>query len=204
MHQEILAEEQIKLLNFVKKFSRDYFLVGGTAIALQIGHRRSIDFYLFTNNEFENNKIRNIVKRNNLKIGRVYKDEFGQFTFFINKVQFTFFLYPFKIKSPIIFEKLIKMPDLLSLAAMKAHALSRRAKWKDYVDLYFILSNHFSVEQISAKSKKLFGNEFNGRIFREALAYFDDINYSEPVEWMPGFEVSDKKIKKALIEFSIS
>ena len=44
---------------------------------------------------------------------------------------------------------------------------------------------------------------FNEKLFKTQLAYFDDINYSEKVEFMPGFEVSDKIIKKALIDFSL-
>ena len=44
MHKEVLSKEQIDLLAFVKQFQKEFYLVGGTAIALQIGHRRSIDF----------------------------------------------------------------------------------------------------------------------------------------------------------------
>ena len=48
MHKEILSKEQFDLLPFIKLFSKDFYLVGGTAVALHIGHRRSIDFDLFT------------------------------------------------------------------------------------------------------------------------------------------------------------
>jgi len=48
MHLEILSKEQIELLPFISQFKRSFYLVGGTAIALQIGHRQSIDFDLFT------------------------------------------------------------------------------------------------------------------------------------------------------------
>ena len=48
MQSEVLTNEQRELLPLIKSFSKDYYLVGGTAIALHIGHRRSIDFDLFT------------------------------------------------------------------------------------------------------------------------------------------------------------
>mgnify|MGYP001582739337 CR=1 FL=1 len=179
MHKEILTEEQIKLLSLVKKFNKDFGLVGGTAIALQIGHRRSIDFDLFTFKGFSNLKIRQKVRAAGGKINKVYKDEKGQFTFFVNNVQFTFFHYPFEINFSEVFGGVLKMPDLLTLAAMKAYALGRRAKWKDYVDLYFIIKDRFSVGDISRYGKKLFGGEFNEKIFRNQLAYFNDINYTE-------------------------
>ncbi|MFZ2969709.1 MAG: nucleotidyl transferase AbiEii/AbiGii toxin family protein [Minisyncoccia bacterium] len=204
MYKKVLTEKQIGLLPLVQKFIKDFGLVGGSAIALQIGHRRSIDFDLFSLEEFDNAKIRNKIVRNGWKIGKVYKDEDGQFTFFVNNVQFTFFHYPFKIKFPKPFEDILKMPDLLTLAAMKAYALGRRAKWKDYVDLYFIINKYHSIEKIVKKGKEIFKGEFNERIFREALSYFNDINYTEPIEFLRGFEVSDEKIKKALVEFSLS
>jgi len=47
MHKEILSGNQMALLPFVQKFIKEYYLAGGTAIALHIGHRRSIDFDLF-------------------------------------------------------------------------------------------------------------------------------------------------------------
>jgi hypothetical protein len=203
MHKEILNQEQINLLPLIKTFFKDFYLVGGTAIALQIGHRRSIDFDLFTFKEFDNFGIRNKIKKEGWKIEKIFKDEAGQFTFFVNQVQLTFLNYPFSIKPAESFEKIIKMPDLLTLAAMKAYALGRRAKWKDYVDLYFIISKYHSIKKIVARSEEIFKNEFNERIFREQLGYFKDINYSEEVNFLPGQAVDEEIIKKTLIKFSL-
>lgn len=203
MHKEILTEEQSKLLPLVKKFIKNFGLVGGTAIALQMGHRRSIDFDLFSFKEFRNSGIRRIIKKDGRIIGKTYKDEDDQYTFFINNVQFTFFNYPYKLNFSKDFNGFLKMPDLLTLAAMKAFAIGQRAKWKDYVDLYFIINKYHSIEKVAERGKKIFKGEFNERIFREALLYFDDVNYEEEVEYLPGFAVSDKEIKKRLIEFSL-
>ncbi|PKL72533.1 hypothetical protein CVV26_00790 [Candidatus Kuenenbacteria bacterium HGW-Kuenenbacteria-1] len=202
-HKEILTKEQIELLPLVKEFIKDFGLVGGTAIALQIGHRESIDFDLFSNKEFNNVKIKKITVKNKYKISKVYKDELGQFTFFIKNVQFTFFHYPFEINYSERFDKIIKMSDLLTLAAMKAYALGRRAKWKDYVDLYFIIRDFHSVKEIVKKAGEIFGPEFNEKLFKIHLSYFNDINYQEEVIFKKGFEVDDKIIKKALINFSL-
>ena len=203
MHKEILTEGQEKLLPLAGKFIKDFGLVGGTAIALQIGHRRSIDFDLFSLEEFANVKIKKIISKESWPIDKVYKEEDGQFTFFIGQVQLTFFHYPFKIEFSEHLDEFFKMPDLLTLAAMKAHALSQRAKWKDYVDLYFIINKYHSINKITEKSREIFAGEFNERIFREQLGYFTDINYSETIEFLPGFEVSEQKIKDKLISFSL-
>lgn len=205
LHKEILTKEQVGLLHLVRLFNKDFGLVGGTAIALHIGHRESIDFDLFSLDDFENDKIRKkIVKAK--RIARIIRDETGQFTLEINTVKFTFFHYPFKIKFSKKLDDVIKIPDILTLGAMKAYALGRRPKWKDYVDLYFIIKDHHSVKEISEKANKIFGKEFNEKLFRSQLCYFEDINinYQEKVIYKPGFEVSDEIIKKNLIEFSLS
>ncbi len=198
-----MTKTQIQLLPLAAKFIKNFGLVGGTAIALQIGHRRSVDFDLFALKQFDNASIRKIVIENGQKIDKALKDEAEQFTFLVNGVQFTFLYYPFNIKFSEKFENIFKMPNLLTLAAMKAYALGRRAKWKDYVDLYFIINKYHSIEKIVNKGKEIFANEFNERIFREQLGYFDDMDYSEEVDFLSGQEVDEKKIKKKLTEFSL-
>ncbi|MBU2542251.1 nucleotidyl transferase AbiEii/AbiGii toxin family protein [Patescibacteria group bacterium] len=202
MHKEILTVEQKELSLLVESFAKDFGLVGGTAIALHLGHRHSIDFDLFTDNSLRNQSILNKILKN-FKIDLIIVNKLDELTFILKGVKFTFFRYPYVINYE---EKLgkIKIPDLLTLSAMKAYALGRRAKWKDYVDLYFITKDYHSIAQICARAKKIFGAEFNEKIFREQLSYFDDIDYSEAVDYLPGFEVRDSKIKKALIEISLA
>jgi len=203
MHKEILTAGQLKLLPLVKAFNRDFGLVGGTAVALQIGHRQSIDFDLFASRSFVNSAVRRKILKY-AKIDRSVRDEKGQYTLVIGGVYFTFFHYPFKIEYGKKLDDIIGLPDLLTLAAMKAYALGRRAKWKDYVDLYFIMKKYHGIGAINKKAREIFGNEFNEKIFRNQLAYFDDIDYSEEVIFMKGRAVSDKTIKKELLDFSLA
>lgn len=202
MRKEILTSEQTELLPLVKSFSQDFGLVGGTAVALYLGHRRSIDFDIFTNKEFDNLKVRKKILRFR-KISRVLRDEKGQYTLTVGDIRFTFFYFPFKIIFSRDFNNLIRLPDLLTLAAMKAYALGRRAKWKDYVDLYFIMKKYHGIVPIIKKAKEIFSSEFNEKMFRAQLIYFKDIDYSESVIYMKGFEVKDEIIKKALVDFSL-
>ena len=202
-HKEILTREQIELLPLLKLFSKDFGLVGGTAIAFHIGHRESIDFDLFTNKEFRNSDIRKKIQKN-ASIDGVIVDQSDEFTILVKGVKFTFLCFPYKIDFPQKFDGATKLPDLLTLAAMKAFALSRRAKWKDYIDLYFIMNSYYSIDKIIKKSKQIFGKEFNEKIFRTQLAYFKDIDHTEEIIYMKGFEIDDKIVKKRLIEFSLS
>lgn len=202
MHKEILTKEQEELLPLLKKFSRTFGIVGGTAIALYIGHRRSIDFDLFSLREFHMYSIRKKITKSHT-IERVVTDRTGQYTVLIRGVRFTFFHYPYRIAFSKKFDDYFKMPSLLTLAAMKVHALGQRAKWKDYVDLYFIIKNFYSIDMIVKKAKSIFGNEFNEKLLRTQLAYFQDIDYREEVEYLEGFKTSEAVIKKALTKFSI-
>lgn len=203
MHKEILTKQQVALLPMVKAFSKNFRLVGGTAIAFHIGHRRSIDFDMFSYKPFRNTDLRRKIKTF-VNIDQEIVNRSGEFTFLCNEVKFTFYNYRFDLEYKESFANIVKIPDLLTLAAMKAHALAGRAKWKDYVDLYFILKSFYNWSAITNKAKELFQGEFNEKLFRIQLTYFEDINYAEQVEFMPGFEVPDATIKQALVEFSLA
>ena len=202
MHLEILSDQQRELLPFVAHFKRSFYLAGGTAIALHIGHRRSIDFDLFTGKRLNKARIRKEVFELRHSKKPLFED-IDQAHFNINGVKTTFFHFPYPVGHPEMLDDIISLPSLLSLSAMKAFALGRRAKWKDYVDLYFMLNYHFSVKDISIEAERIFGWQFSEKQFRLQLAFHKDINYSEPVEYMPCFEVTEQKVKEFLIDTSL-
>lgn len=201
MHEEILLEQQIDLIPFLGKFLDDFGLVGGTAIALQIGHRRSIDFDFATLNDLNGEKIRNKI-RGQYTIESILIDEANELSIVVNSVKLTFFKYPFPLDFAVKYKKSINMPDILSLAAMKAYALGRRAKWKDYVDLFFFFKK-YSLNDLTSKASEIFRTEFNEKLFREQLSYFEDIDYSEEIDYLEGFEVSNQVVKEYLKEISL-
>lgn len=201
MHDEVLSLKQEELLPLVHLFSNRFSLIGGTAVALHLGHRRSIDFDLATFSDLKTNDIRNKIGPK-WPIEAVLVDETHEFTIVIDGVKLTFLKFPFRFEAEANYQNIIKLPDLLTLGALKAYALGRRAKWKDYVDLYFIIKR-FSWKELTQKAFRLFGREFNEKQFREQLAYFEDLDYSEKVDFMPGFKVDDKIIKSKLQEISL-
>ncbi|MDP3244164.1 MAG: nucleotidyl transferase AbiEii/AbiGii toxin family protein [bacterium] len=201
-HREILTSAQVKFLPLLKACAPRFGMVGGTAIALQIGHRRSIDFDLFAVESFDAIRIRRMIRRYGA-IERVLIDQAGEYTIIVKGVKLTFFHYPFKISFEKKFERVIPMADVLTIAAMKAYALGRRAKWKDYVDLYFVMRDYQTLAEIVVKAKHIFGGEFNEKLFRATLAYFNDVDMTERIIYMPGYEVKDETIKKELTKLSV-
>ena len=201
MHSEILDNRQIELLPLMAQFRREYYLVGGTAIALYIGHRRSIDFDLF--------KLSPINHKRNL--GKISATSFAhtvtrrvaeQMNLIVNDVKVTFFQYPFPVTPTEHFDKYFRLPSLLQLAAMKAYALGRRSKWKDYVDLYFLLREHFTIADITDAATQLFGELYSEKMFRSQLCYFDDVDYSEAVDWLIPNPPTNDEIQRALTDIA--
>ena len=202
MHKEVLNKNQLDLLPLLKSFKREFYLVGGTAIALHIGHRSSIDFDLFKQSRFNTSKILTKIRthKHNYQITR---NVYDQLNLIISDVKFTFFEYPFPINADVKFEDYIKIPPLLDLAAMKAYALGRRAKWKDYVDLYFIIKQYFTIKQIAKKADEIFGELFSEKLFRAQLSFHDDIDYSESIDYITE-PVSDYDIKQYLVNSALN
>ena len=184
------------------QFRREYYLVGGTAIALHIGHRRSVDFDMFkpTVLNHKRNLDRIIASGVEYQVTRRVAE---QMNLIVGGVKLTFFQYPFPVIAEDVFEKVFRMPSLLSLAAMKAYALGRRSKWKDYVDLYFLLTRHFKMSEVMEKAITIFGDLFSEKLFRAQLSYFADVDYSEEVEYLVAVPPSNDEIKAALTQIAL-
>jgi hypothetical protein len=185
MYNNVLEENQSKLLDLIKLFQKDFYLAWWTAIALYLGHRKSIDFDLFSNKPIKLNSIINTIIKNNYKIDYTLVSNKDELTIVIKWVKITFLYFPFNIDlKDFLIPKIIKSPDLLTIAAMEAYAMWRRSKCKDYVDMYFLLNQNYTIEIISKKAKEIFNWAFEEKLFREQLCYFEDIDYSEQVEYI--------------------
>ena len=202
MHEEILNAAQQELLPLMAQFRREYYLVGGTAIALHIGHRRSVDFDLFKMSAINHKKnLDKIIAAGfDHQVTRRVEE---QMNLLVGEVKVTFFQYPFPVVPEDDFKNVFRLPSLISLAAMKAYALGRRSKWKDYVDLYFLLTKHFALAEVADKATELFGELFSEKLFRAQLSYFDDIDYTEQVEYLIPNPPTAEEIKRVLTELSL-
>lgn len=202
MHKEILDKAQLELLPLVQQFKREFYLVGDTAIALHIGHRRSIDFDLFKAKRINIIKIVSRISESKYSYTITRRVE-EQLNLIIGEVKFTFFEYPFPIEANGKFENYIKLPGLLQLAAMKAYALGRRSKWKDYVDLYFIIKDHHIISEIIKQAEAIYGELFSEKLFRAQLCFFEDIDYTEKVDYIITNPPSETEVKSFLCKTAI-
>ncbi len=201
MHLEILNNEQKELLPILSQFKREYYLVGGTAIALHIGHRESIDFDLFKEKDIRKKYVYTKLKNLDYKVSFA---DYNQINMLSKGVKITFFSFPYQVPVNSKLNNFLKMPDLLTLGAMKAFALGRRSKWKDYLDLYFILKFHYPFNKVAQKAKEIFKDEFIEKQFIAQLGYFKGINYDEEVIFLIPNPPSEEEVKSFLTEISIS
>jgi predicted nucleotidyltransferase component of viral defense system len=147
---------------------KDYYLVGGTALALQFGHRLSVDLDFFTDDEFEPDKIGDALPEGYLEFGRS-KVFYGAHVEGI-KCDFVRNLFPLQL--PLIVDEGVRMAQPLEIAAMKFWAITRRGAKKDFWDLYFLLQR-FTLEEIFA----LFAQKYpaiDPMMVSRSLAYFND------------------------------
>ena len=186
MFENILTDHQLALAEKLMPLLRErFYLAGGTAVALFLGHRRSVDFDFGSSFPIDPFQIERKLLVHGFSIQHVLTATGDEFSVVTDGIRITFFFFPFQIKPELIWDRVqIKLPDILTLGAMKAYALGRRSKWKDYVDLYFILKSGYSVDELIFASDNIFSTSFNDKLFREQLCYFNDIDYSEEVEYM--------------------
>lgn len=204
MFSDVLSSKQKTLLPLIKTFGASFYLAGGTAIALQCGHRRSIDFDFFSFSELEPGLLLKQLSWLGYTIEHVMKQSGDELTVVVDTVRVSFIMYPFPIATPVRFEQVLRMPDLETLGAMKAYALGRRSKWKDYVDLYVLFKDFFTLQTISLKAAAIFGGAFNERLFREQLCYFEDVDCSEEVDFLSPNPPQIQEIQNFLIQVATS
>jgi len=175
MHDEALTKEGKQLFPKFAKF-KEFYLVGGTGLALQIGHRVSVDFDFFSEQELPANILQNVKRLfSDCSVAVTYRSV-DQLNVLINDIKTTFLHYPYPVIEPYIRYQDIPMATMGEIAAMKAFSLGRRLSYKDYVDWYFLLKEHsVTLDTAIALAQKKYGNEFNDRLFLGQLASIDDV-----------------------------
>ncbi|HDY73423.1 MAG TPA: hypothetical protein ENH86_02520 [Candidatus Jorgensenbacteria bacterium] len=204
MHLEVLTEKGKEIFSRLDRFNK-FYLAGGTALALQIGHRASIDFDLFSKKEIQKDFLSEIEEAFPGENISVVVNNPDEVTVFVSETKVTFLKYPFPLIYDLVNYESVNLATIKEIAGIKAYTIGRRGSFKDYVDLYFILSEkYFSLNEIIDVAEKKYGSDFNSRLFLEQLLYLEDITDTEIVflkdsvdkkELRKFFEEEIKKIK---------
>jgi hypothetical protein len=198
----IIAPETFKLIQELQTLPEliDFNLVGGTTLALLLGHRNSIDIDLFTTSTFNDEFIIKIIQKSFHFESKYSKS--NAIIGFINNIKVDFISHPYPIIKPIISEEGIRMLSMEDICAMKLHAITNSGqRLKDFIDIYFLLE-HFSMRQMldfyEAKYPLM-----NSVIALRAITFFDDIDPDiDPPKMLK--PISIDKIKKRITDAVIS
>ena len=179
MHRDALDEKGCAVFPRLVAF-RGFSLAGGTALALQIGHRRSVDFDLFSPAEIPAGLLKEVEAAFPSASLTPSVNNPDELTIFIDGVKVSFIRYPFPVFSETVSYEGIAMLTIPLIAATKAYTIGRRASFKDYVDLYFILAEkHDTLSGIMHRAEAVYDGAFNARLFLEQLTYTEDVHDTE-------------------------
>ncbi|MEI7513608.1 MAG: nucleotidyl transferase AbiEii/AbiGii toxin family protein [bacterium] len=199
MHWDILDEKRKEILPYFSELKKyGFYLAGGTALALIIGHRDSIDFDFFTEKEFDTEKLfddlvsvfsphqitRTQVEKNTLSI------------LIDGHIKVSFFTYRYLLLEEITKTEYFDIASLSDIACMKVNAVVNRATLKDYIDLYFILKQKTLAEIMENLKTKM--PELDTLLALKSIIYFEDVDENEPIIFKTE-KVSFEEIKNYLI-----
>jgi len=194
---DILPKRQRELFSVLSKagWLADYYLAGGTALALCYGHRRSIDFDFFTTKKID----RQLLKREVLGLGAFKLFAESEFILHgeIDHVQISFMSLPYPLIGEEARQGGLRIASVEDIAAMKLSAVSSRGSRKDFIDLYFLLKQYSLGEMIGFYEKKYGRSDENVYCVLKGLVYFDDAE-KKPMPSMLK-NVAWKDIRKAMI-----
>jgi len=182
----VLTETQIKVLRKIKSLPKESYLVGGTALALQLGHRTSLDFDFYTKNHFETDLILKNFQRDlgNVEVDRVAKDTL---IFTAEGVNISIFYYPHGLIGSLIAYQEIELASIEDIAAMKMIAISMRGKRRDFIDAYYLLQK-FTLKKIIEFTIEKYPS-YQPMVILKGLIYFKD---AEDEDLSRGIKVLDK------------
>lgn len=184
LQKQTIEPETLSVLNKIMDipFLTDFQLVGGTALALKYGHRKSIDLDLFTNKSFEKQTLIEILETT-FKSSFAYdgkSTKWGLFCF-IDNVKVDFVHYPHPIIGQYEVVENIRLASNKDLVAMKIQAILGRGAKKDFWDVAELLK-YFSLQEMIDFHGEKFPTQMLGISIPQALVYFEDAESTpEPI-----------------------
>ena len=177
-HFETLPPAQKRLWPQLEQVPKHFVLYGGTAIALRLGHRASIDFDFFTSESFAPDNL--LASLPMLAEARVLQNVSQTLTVALDRsgnVKLSFFggLRLGRVGEPEeTTDGVIWVASLLDLAGTKAAVVAQRAEAKDYIDMLTLIQKGIPLTQAMAAAQAIYGEQYNPLMTLKSLTYFGD------------------------------
>ncbi len=174
MHIKTLAPKTKSLLEQIagQSFLNSFYLSGGTALALHLGHRESEDLDFFSQAGFDPSRLQ-IELEQITKLSSVEQDK-GTLNCHAGDVQLQFLHYPYNLlNDPVVWNQ-IHVSSVEDIACTKLLTIASRGSKKDFIDLYFILKQYSLNNLFKLLQKKYPETDYNQIHILKSLVYFDD------------------------------
>lgn len=196
LHKETVSKEMWELLQRLMKdeMLKDFNLVGGTSLSLQIGHRLSIDIDLFTTKGFDEQALlKDLANKYPIRI----RDMFDNTILLdIDKVKVDILAHQYPLQKPIETKEGVRLVSLEDIGAMKLHAIFQNGtRIKDFIDMHFLLEYHPLKVYLESYRNKYGGNP---AMASYALLHHKNIDREVKVNMLKGKEVDMKKVAERL------
>lgn len=198
LHIQTVEPFTLGLLNRLMDdpYLQPFVLVGGTALALQIGHRKSIDLDLFTHEDFEASALLEHLLAKGYSL-QVIHNQKQTLIVEIQGVKVDFIRFRYSFAQEIIDRNGIRMADIKDISCMKIDAIAGRGKKKDFCDLYYLLQYFTLIEMMDAYNK-MYRHSTLFHIYK-SLTWFEDADLEGDLE-MYDKDFNWEKAKKAIVQ----
>jgi len=201
LQTETIERDTFELLKILMQDEKllHFNLVGGTALALYLGHRKSIDLDLFSLHTLNIVDLeQHLMNIYNFKNQNPTKKHDMTLIGSINNIKVDFIIYDYPVVNPILIQDNIRIYSINDIAAMKLTAISQSGtRLKDFVDIAFLSTKMTLKEMLDSFEVKY--PRTNKISALKGLSYFDDIDFSIKIELIEG-DFKWKNIEKRLIE----
>jgi hypothetical protein len=197
---EVLGEQQKEILPQLKFLKAEgFYLAGGTGMALQAGHRMSLDFDFYSGKRFEKELL--IQEINDKKINSItVQISAGTLIVRLEGVEVSFFFYPYKLLEPLVKTENLNIASLPDIAAMKLIAVIQRGIKRDFFDLYFLTTRGIGLEKLFDLCENKYPS-FNRYLALQSLTYFKDAEEFDSLEGRQFFiSIPWDKVKKYFLQ----
>ena len=181
---------------------KNFFLVGGTALSLQLGHRKSVDLDLFTHESFDPKSLTDHLKTAyaNRKIEVEYQFS-NTLMVKIDDIKVDFIRHTYPLLKPLIHSGPLRLASLDDIGAMKVNAIVQSGeRMKDFVDIAEI-ARHRTIYQVVDAYRQKYPEGVPEGFASKAISYFNDVEIAERPEMMRG-KLDWKRTQQLLIDFA--
>lgn len=166
---------------------QDFYLAGGTGLALQLGHRRSVDLDLFSQSGFQPADVRaQLAEIPGLRVRQIVR---GTLHLELHNILVSFLHYPYPLLFPLRQFEMLAIADPRDIACMKLDAIANRGSRRDFIDLYMSAKTYGLREILAWFDTKYAAAPYNRIHLLKALTYFTDAEHEPapdmivPLDW---------------------